>query len=40
MYPTITKFEAKELIRLGEKHGKILPNHPLEEIMVFFYREF
>jgi hypothetical protein len=33
MYPTITKFEAKELIRLGEKHGKTLPNrlkHPNE----------
>jgi hypothetical protein len=27
MYPTITKFEAKELTRLKEKHGKTLPNH-------------
>jgi len=27
MYPTITKLEAKELTKLGEKHGKILPNH-------------
>jgi hypothetical protein len=27
IYPTITKFEVKELTRLGEKHGKILPNH-------------
>jgi len=27
MYPTITKSEAKELTRLGEKHGKTLPNH-------------
>jgi len=26
MYPTITKFEAKELTKLGEKHGKTLPN--------------
>jgi hypothetical protein len=26
MYPTITKSKAKELIRLGEKHGKTLPN--------------
>jgi hypothetical protein len=25
MYPTVTKL-AKELTRLGEKHGKILPN--------------
>jgi len=35
MYPTITEFEVKELTRLREKHGKILPNHPLQEIMVF-----
>jgi hypothetical protein len=27
MYPTITKSKAKELIKLGEKHGKTLPNH-------------
>jgi hypothetical protein len=27
MYPTITKFEAKELTKLGEKHGKTLSNH-------------
>jgi hypothetical protein len=26
MYPTITKFEAKELTKLGEKHGKTLLN--------------
>jgi hypothetical protein len=34
MYPTITKFEVKELTKLGEKHGKILPNclkHPNED---------
>ncbi len=35
MYPTITKSEAKELIKLGKKQGKTLPNHPLQEIMVF-----
>jgi hypothetical protein len=27
MFITITKSEGKELIRLGEKHGKTLPNH-------------
>jgi hypothetical protein len=27
MYPIITKFETKKLIRLREKHGKTLPNH-------------
>jgi hypothetical protein len=35
MYPTCTKFEAKELTRLGEKHGKTLPNknkHPTDDI--------
>jgi hypothetical protein len=26
MYPTITKFETKELTKLGEKLGKTLPN--------------
>jgi len=26
MYPTITKFEVKELTKLGEKYGKTLPN--------------
>jgi hypothetical protein len=26
MYATIIKFEAKKLIRLGEKQGKTLPN--------------
>jgi len=26
MYPTITKSKAKELTKLGEKHGKTLPN--------------
>jgi hypothetical protein len=35
MYPTITKFEAKELTKLGEKHGKTLPHclkHPNENV--------
>jgi len=27
MYPTITKFEAKELTKLRQKHRKTLPNH-------------
>lgn len=27
MYPTITNSKTKELTRLGEKHGKTLPNH-------------
>ncbi len=44
MYPTITKFETKELIRLREKHGKnmgkTLPNHPLQKIIVFFIMKF
>ncbi len=34
MYDTIIKFEAKELIRLGEKYGKTLPNQwkrPIED---------
>ncbi len=34
MYPTITKFEFQEFIKLREKHGKILPNrlkHPNED---------
>jgi hypothetical protein len=34
IYPTITKFEIKELTRLREKHGKTLPNclkHPIEK---------
>ncbi len=26
MYPTITKFEVKELTKLGEKYGKTLSN--------------
>jgi len=26
MCPTITKSKAKELTKLGEKHGKTLPN--------------
>jgi hypothetical protein len=26
MYPTITKYEVKELIRLRENHGKTLSN--------------
>ncbi len=36
MYPTITKFEVKELIRLREKHKKTLPNclkHPIENVV-------
>jgi len=40
MYPTITKFETKELTRLGEKHGKTLPNHPIQEIMLFCIMNF
>ncbi len=35
MYPTITKSKTKELIKLGQKQGKPLPNHTLQEIMVF-----
>jgi hypothetical protein len=34
MYPTVVKFEAKELIRLGQKYGKTLPNQlkcPIED---------
>jgi len=34
MYPTWTKFEAKKFTRLGEKHGKTLPNiskHPNDD---------
>jgi hypothetical protein len=27
MYPTITKSKVRELTKLREKHGKILPNH-------------
>jgi hypothetical protein len=27
MHPTITKFKAKKLTKLKEKHGKTLPNH-------------
>jgi hypothetical protein len=26
MYPTITKYEIKELTKLGEKHGNMLSN--------------
>jgi hypothetical protein len=36
MYLTITKFEVKDLTRLGEKHGKTLPNclkHPIENVV-------
>jgi hypothetical protein len=36
MYLTITKFEAKDLTRLGEKHRKTLPNwlkHPKKQPM-------
>jgi hypothetical protein len=36
MYLTITKFEAKDLTRLGEKHEKTLPNclkHPIENVV-------
>jgi len=35
MYPTWTKFNTKELTRLGEKHGKTLPNrnkHPNDDV--------
>ncbi len=36
MYPTITKFEVKELTKLREKHKKTLPNclkHPIENVV-------
>jgi hypothetical protein len=35
IYPTITKSKAKKLTKLGEKHGKTLPNqlkHPIENV--------
>jgi len=37
LYLTWTKFEAKELTRLGEKHGKTLPNiskHPNDDAII------
>jgi hypothetical protein len=27
LYPTVTKSEIREFTKLGEKHGKTLPNH-------------
>jgi len=36
MYLVVTKFETKELTKLGEKHGKTLPNclkHPIEDVV-------
>ncbi len=39
MYPTWTKSKAKEVTRLGEKHGKTLPNknkHPNDDVTKHF----
>jgi len=39
MYPTIKKSEVKELTKLGDKHGKTLPNrlkHPNEDAVEHF----